>query len=86
MVQIIGAGPVGNYTAYLLAQAGFAPTVHEEHSITGKPIQCTGIMTAYLSDLISLGGQSASEEFVVNTITGTRVFGPGGEAVYIKLK
>ena len=86
MVQIIGAGPVGNFAAYVLAKAGHEVTVHEEHAVIGKPIQCTGIITAYLSDFLSLGLKTSSEDFVVNTITGTRVFAPNGEHAYFPLK
>ena len=57
--------------------------VYEDHDIVGKPIQCTGIMTSYLHELIHLDGW---ENFLVNTIDGTRVFGPEGESVYVKLK
>ena len=31
MISIIGAGPVGNYTAYLLAKKGKNVNVFEEH-------------------------------------------------------
>ncbi len=83
MVSIIGAGPAGNYLAYLLAQKGINVDVYEEHPAIGRPIQCTGIMTAYLNQLLDL---SEAHEFVVNEITGTRVFAPNGTSVFIPLK
>ena len=83
MVSIIGAGPSGNYLAYLLAQKGVDVKVYEDHDVIGKPVQCTGIMTSYLNELIRVDGW---ENFIVNTVHGTRVFGPDGENVYVKLK
>ncbi len=83
MVSIIGAGPAGNYLAYLLSQQGEDVCVYEDHDIIGKPVQCTGIMTSYLHDFMPVDGW---EDFVVNTVDGTRVFGPDDESVYVKLK
>lgn len=83
MVSIIGAGPSGNYLAYLLARKGEGVDVYEDHDVIGRPIQCTGIMTSYLNEMIKVEGW---QDFVVNTIDGTRVFGPEGESVYVKLK
>lgn len=83
MVRIIGAGPSGNYAAYLLACKGVDVDVYEDHDVVGKPIQCTGIMTSYLDKLIHIDGW---EDFLVNTIEGTRVFGPDGTSVYVPLK
>ena len=53
MIDIIGAGPAGNYLAYLLAK-DHEVNVHEEHAKIGTPIQCTGILTSHLHDLIKI--------------------------------
>ena len=45
-IAIIGAGPIGCYTAHLLAKAGHNVEVFEEHQQIGNPIQCTGLLTA----------------------------------------
>ncbi len=45
MITVIGAGPAGSYTAYLLAKAGKDVTLIEEHDTIGSPVQCTGIVT-----------------------------------------
>ncbi len=84
MVSIIGAGPVGNYAAYLLAQQGFPVNVYEEHTLIGRPIQCTGITTLYLKDV--LHDLQGSEEFIVNTIDSTRVYSPDESFVDIPLQ
>ena len=41
-VAIIGAGPVGTYTALTAANHGVDVAVYEEHSIVGEPAHCTG--------------------------------------------
>src|SRR5574341_179087 len=81
MISIIGGGPAGNYAAYLLAKAGQEVQVYEEHSKTGAPIQCTGLMTNLLSDIIPI-----SKKYLVNKLTRTRVYVPNNDFVEIKLK
>lgn len=83
MASIIGAGPVGNYVAYLLAKQGEHVSVYEDHALAGKPVQCTGILTPYLSDVLKVEGW---EDYLVNMIDSTRVFGPDGQSVTIRLK
>ena len=73
-VAIIGAGPAGNYTAWLLAQAGYKVHIYEEHLEPGLPIQCTGILTADLKNHIEL-----SDEYVVNRMQAVEVFSPNKE-------
>jgi len=43
-IVIIGAGPIGCFTAQLLKLYGFNPLVIEEHSQIGRPIHCTGLV------------------------------------------
>ncbi len=54
MITIIGAGPAGSYTAYLLAKAGQDVTVVEEHDTIGSPVQCTGIVTHSIEKFFKL--------------------------------
>lgn len=81
MVSIIGAGPVGNYLAYLLGKQGHDVNVYEEHNIIGWPVQCTGITTFFLNNIMKV-----DDEFLVNTINRTRVYSPNNDFVEIKLK
>jgi flavin-dependent dehydrogenase len=53
MISIIGAGPVGCYTGYLLAKAGKKVQIFEEHKEIGIPIQCTGIVTKDIFNFIN---------------------------------
>ncbi|MEK6920237.1 MAG: NAD(P)/FAD-dependent oxidoreductase [Nanoarchaeota archaeon] len=70
-IAIIGAGPAGNYTAFLLAKAGYDVTIFEEHREPGLPIQCTGILTADLKNHLEL-----SDDYIVNRMEKVKVFAP----------
>ena len=80
MISIIGAGPAGNYLAYLLAKNNFDVCVFEEHKTVGLPVQCTGITTSYLGKLIEL-----KKDFVVNRINKARIFAPNNRFIDVKL-
>lgn len=54
MITIIGAGPAGSYSAYLLARQGKEVTLIEEHSKIGSPVQCTGIVTSSIEKFVKL--------------------------------
>jgi len=43
-IVIIGAGPVGCYTARFLKVYGFDPLLIEEHAEVGRPVHCTGLV------------------------------------------
>lgn len=75
MITIIGAGPVGCYTGYLLAKAGEDVQIFEEHERIGVPVQCTGITTTALAEVIEL-----RKDFILNKLKGVRVFSKKGYA------
>jgi geranylgeranyl reductase family protein len=54
MITIIGAGPIGCYTAYLLASSGKTVQVFEKKSKIGIPVQCTGLVTKKILKYIDL--------------------------------
>jgi geranylgeranyl reductase family protein len=81
MFSIIGAGPSGNYLAYLLAKQNNEVQVFEEHKIIGSPVQCTGILTHKLEEFVPL-----DKSFVVNKINQTRVYSPNGNSINIKFQ
>ncbi|MBD3164392.1 geranylgeranyl reductase family protein [Candidatus Woesearchaeota archaeon] len=54
MVSIIGAGPAGLYSAYLLGKKGYDASIYEQKKIIGNPVQCTGIVTSKISSIIRL--------------------------------
>ncbi len=45
-VIVVGAGPGGSYSAYLLAKKGFKVLVLEEHPQIGVPTNCAGLIGA----------------------------------------
>lgn len=81
MVSIIGAGPAGNYLAYLLAKEGLNVDVYEEHKKIGSPIQCTGIVTDSISKIIKL-----DEKCIINKIKKYKIYSPSGKSIEFKLK
>ncbi len=68
MVLISGAGPSGSYLAYLLAKKGFKVRVLEEHDKIGKPVQCTGVVTKAIDDVLKI-----DSSIIVNKIQKVRV-------------
>jgi len=79
-ISIIGAGPAGNYLAYLLAKKGLDVNVFEEHKTVGLPVQCTGITTSCLEKIIEL-----KKDFVVNKVNKARIFAPNNKFIDVKL-
>ena len=43
-IVIVGAGPIGCYTAQLLKRYGYDPLLLEEHTEVGRPLHCTGLV------------------------------------------
>ena len=81
MITIIGAGPVGSYSAYLLAKKGKEVSVFEEHKDIGLPIQCTGIVTNEIQKIIHL-----DSETIVNNVTKARIFSNNKNYIELNLK
>lgn len=68
MINIIGAGPAGLHTAYLLAKKGREVNVFEEHKEIGLPVQCTGITTSHLKRFTEI-----KKEFLINKVSTARI-------------
>jgi digeranylgeranylglycerophospholipid reductase len=81
MINIIGAGPIGSYCAYLLSRSGKKVNVFEEHKDIGLPIQCTGITTSLLKKIIRL-----NKDIIINEISKVRIFSPNGNHIEINFK
>ena len=75
-IVIIGGGPVGCYTGYLLAKKGCQVEIYENHSKIGAPIQCTGILTSSFDEF-----ELSMDEFLVNTIDTIEVYSPNKKLV-----
>lgn len=69
-IVIVGAGPVGCYTAQLLKKYGFKTRIIEEHREVGKPVSCAGLVgrQVFENTLLPL-----SESSIINQINGALV-------------
>ncbi len=81
-ILIVGAGPVGCYTAQLLKERGYKPIVLEEHPNVGKPVQCAGIVS---SKLISTITPYISEEAILRKVDGFVINTPWTEEFTINV-
>ncbi|MCI2430792.1 NAD(P)/FAD-dependent oxidoreductase [Candidatus Acetothermia bacterium] len=75
-VIVVGAGPAGATAATAAAQSGAKVLLLEEHTKVGRPIQCTGLLSARGWRLARL-----SRSLVVREITGVRAHAPDGSFV-----
>ena len=83
MVSIVGAGPVGGYLAYLLAKNGEKVDIYEEHAEIGKPVQCTGVVTSALTDIL---GFDVNKRFILNEINRIKILSPDQDFLELELK
>jgi geranylgeranyl reductase family protein len=81
MISIIGAGPVGNYLAFLLAKNGRRTQVFEKNKKIGIPVQCTGIVSNLFKKIIK-----PRKEFVINEINKTKIYSPDNKFIELKIK
>jgi len=72
-IIVIGAGPVGSYTAYQLAKAGIDVSVIEEHPIPGEPASCTGVIGTKAFDEFDL-----PKESILNKVKNIKFISPSG--------
>ena len=73
-VVIIGAGPVGGYTARL-CERGLSVLMVEEHNEVGRPFQCAGLVTPSAMDAVE------AYDTVVEDVDGALIHGPSGTLV-----
>ncbi len=79
-VTIIGAGPIGSHAAKLLAEAGKEVVLIEEHAEIGLPVQCTGIVTGSIAQIVK-----PRKEFLVNRLKKVIVNAPDGSNAKMKI-
>ena len=80
-ISIIGAGPAGNYLAYLLAKNKAMVSVYEEHKLIGCPIQCTGILTNSIKNILKL-----PKSVIATQIPKLKIISPDNKEVLFKFK
>lgn len=76
-VIVVGAGPSGGYVAKQLSKSGLNVGLFEEHREVGRPIQCAGLVSHRVFEI--LGKKKA----VVNEIYGAYVHSPSGNTLTI---
>jgi geranylgeranyl reductase family protein len=75
-VIIVGAGPIGSHTAYLLARQGLEVVICEKNAAVGNDVNCTGIISAECMKRFNL--LSGTIDKPVHTI---KAFAPSGNSV-----
>lgn len=73
----MGAGPAGGYTAGRIAKAGYEVALLEEHREIGEPIQCGGLVTPRVFDIVSC------KETIIGRVHGAEIFSPSGRRIVI---
>ena len=74
---VVGGGPAGSAAARMMASKGYRVGVLEEHSSSGVPTQCAGLVT---DEVIRMSGVSPE---VYNTLYGAEVVFPDGESLEV---
>ncbi len=74
-LMVVGGGPVGSTVA--AHASGLQTMVVEEHDAIGSPVQCTGIIHPRVVKM------AEAEETVINTITGLKLYFPGGRVLEV---
>ncbi len=77
-VIVVGGGPVGGWTARNIAKAGLKVAVVEEHMKVGEPVQCAGIITPRVFDMVDF-----AEPSILNEVTGANIYSPAGNKLAI---
>ncbi|MFA5860484.1 MAG: NAD(P)/FAD-dependent oxidoreductase [Candidatus Thermoplasmatota archaeon] len=76
---VVGGGPVGGQTARLLATRGHDVLLVEEHERVGEPVQCAGLFTPRIFDLVDF----PLESVFMHEVRGAHVWSPGGHLVQL---
>lgn len=74
--MVVGGGPVGS--AIAAQTASRSTVIVEEHDEIGSPVQCTGLVHPRVVEM------AGAPETVVNTITGFKLFFPGGRCLLVR--
>jgi len=75
-VIIIGAGPIGSYTAYLLAKEGLDVAIFEKHPSIGRDVNCSGIVSLECFRRFHL-----PSEAVLSSIDSIKAVSPSGNCI-----
>ncbi|UCG91849.1 MAG: NAD(P)/FAD-dependent oxidoreductase [candidate division WOR-3 bacterium] len=78
---VVGGGPVGSYTAYLLADKGFSVCLFDEKSEIGKNVICAGVLGKEAFKRYDLPSES-----IVSRIDSVSFISPYGQRLEYKPK
>jgi len=73
---VVGAGPIGSYTAYQLAELGFEVVLIEEDAEVGKDVICTGVIGTEAFERFNL-----PQRAIISEIKAITFFSPSLEAI-----
>ncbi len=73
-VIVVGAGPIGSYTAYLLAKGGLDVGIFEKNTVIGKDVNCTGIVSVECLKKFDLPG-----EVILRPVESIKAVAPSGK-------
>jgi geranylgeranyl reductase family protein len=78
-VGIVGGGPIGSFVAKQIASKGFNTAIFEEHKKIGEPINCAGLVSPRIFDIIN----EKKEGIIQNKIYGANIHSPSGNIISI---
>lgn len=76
-VLVVGGGPIGGQTARHLASKGHDVLLVEEHRRVGEPVQCAGLFTPRIFDLVDF----PLSRVHYNDVRGANIHSPGGRTI-----
>ncbi len=76
-VLVIGGGPVGGFTAQKVAEAGWTVGILEEHREIGEPVQCGGVFTPRVMDMVDC------RTTILTEIQGCEFYSPSGRELVV---
>ncbi len=79
---IVGGGPIGLNLAARIASEGWQADVLEEHPQIGKPVHCSGLISASGCEELNLN----VSDILLNEIKGARIYSPENKVIEVRRK
>jgi geranylgeranyl reductase family protein len=77
-VIVVGAGPAGSYVAQVISKKGFQVALLEEHREIGRPVQCAGLVTHRVFDIL---GYKCG---ILNEVRGAKIHSPTDKTIFFQ--